>query len=69
LSQTSLTKKASVEDGMPPPIPNLTPAAVHLRSYALYLAGERRKEEDRLVVDNASVAGANNTDSSSITTK
>lgn len=52
LSQTSLTKAASVEHGMPPPIPNLTPAGIYLRAYSLYLAGERRKEEDRLVVEN-----------------
>jgi anaphase-promoting complex subunit 8 len=51
LSQTSLTKAASVEHGMPPPIPNLTPAGIYLRAYSLYLAGERRKEEERLVIE------------------
>lgn len=57
LSQTSLTKAASVEQGVPPPIPNLSPAAIHLRAYALYLAGERRKEEGKIVVDNTTVSG------------
>lgn len=30
---------------MPPPKADLEPAAVSLRAYALYMAGERRKEE------------------------
>ena len=30
---------------MPPPQADLEPAAVSLRAYALYMAGERRKEE------------------------
>ena len=46
LSQPSLSK-APVES-MPPPLPNLSPYGVYLRSYALYMAGERRKEEDHL---------------------
>lgn len=66
LSQTATTKAASeVEQGMMPPIPNLTKAALYLRAYALYLAGERRKEEDRLVdegsADNSSIGNSNPT--------
>jgi anaphase-promoting complex subunit 8 len=66
LSQTKITKAASVEHGMPPPIPGLTPAAIYLRAYALYLAGERRKEEDRLV-DNC--YGDNSANSRSTSTR
>jgi hypothetical protein len=45
LSETSLTKKCQVET-MPPPLHDLKPDSFYLRAYALYMAGERRKEED-----------------------
>lgn len=47
LSQPPLGKAAvaSVES-MPPPLPDLSPFGFYLRAYALYLAGERRKEEE-----------------------
>jgi hypothetical protein len=39
--------QALVERGsMPPPLPDLSPAALYVRAYCLYMAGERRKEED-----------------------
>lgn len=47
LSQPPVTKTASVES-MPPPLPGLSPFAFYLRAYALYMAGERRKEEEGL---------------------
>ena len=31
---------------MPPPLPNLNPIGIFYRAYALYMAGERRKEEE-----------------------
>ena len=41
LSQTHATVER-----MPAPLPDLSTAAVSLRGYALYMAGERRKEEE-----------------------
>lgn len=41
-SSSSVTKVES----MPPPLSDLTPAAFALRAYALYMAGEQRKEEE-----------------------
>jgi hypothetical protein len=46
LSQPSLSK--SKVESMPAPLANLSPFAFYLRAYALYMAGERRKEEDHL---------------------
>ena len=43
LSQTS----KSVET-MPPPLSDLSAFGVYLRAYALYMAGEKRKEEDAM---------------------
>lgn len=53
LSQPSLGKYAKVqtfkdESQMPPPLCDLSPFGLYLRAYALYLAGERRKEEEYL---------------------
>jgi len=31
---------------MTPPLPDLSPFGIYLRAYAMYLAGERRKEEE-----------------------
>jgi anaphase-promoting complex subunit 8 len=45
LSQIPLTKQV---ESMPPPLPDLSPYSFYLRAYALYMAGERRKEEDCL---------------------
>ncbi|KAL7560140.1 hypothetical protein ACA910_011892 [Epithemia clementina (nom. ined.)] len=45
LSQASNDAAVNVET-MPPPLPDLSPAAVGLRAYALYMAGEQRKEEE-----------------------
>lgn len=46
LSQPS-TSKALVDRGtMPPPLPDLSPAATYLRAYCLFMAGERRKDEE-----------------------
>jgi anaphase-promoting complex subunit 8 len=47
LSQPSHDKLSTVET-MPPPLLDLTPFAFYLRAYALYMAGERRKEEEYL---------------------
>jgi anaphase-promoting complex subunit 8 len=47
LSQPSHDKLSTVET-MPPPLVDLTPFAFYLRAYALYMAGERRKEEEYL---------------------
>jgi hypothetical protein len=43
-SQPSTSGGATVER-MPPPLEDLSPAAMTLRAYAMYMAGERRKEE------------------------
>jgi Anaphase promoting complex subunit 8 / Cdc23 len=54
LSQSSLTSKASTiieQQWMPSPLPNLSPLGIYIRSYALYLAGERQKEESKLVIE------------------
>ena len=51
LSQSSSTKTGSIEHGMPPPISNSSHAALFFRAYALYLAGERQKEEEMLSAD------------------
>jgi Anaphase promoting complex subunit 8 / Cdc23 len=48
LSETSLTNKAASVETMPPPLEDLSPKAIYIRAYALYMAGERRKEEDLL---------------------
>ena len=46
---TKSGKKAQASDlGIPPPKNNLSPYGVFLRAYALYMAGERRKEEEVL---------------------
>ncbi len=47
LSDIPIAKTASVET-MPPPAPDLSPFAFYLRAYALYMAGERRKEEEAI---------------------
>lgn len=47
LSQPPAAKAATTET-MPPPLEDLSPFGVYLRAYALYMAGERRKEEDYL---------------------
>jgi anaphase-promoting complex subunit 8 len=46
-----IPKHASIES-MPPPLAGLSPAAFYLRAYALYMAGERRKEEEYLELKN-----------------
>lgn len=43
LSQPALSKTVET---MPPPLPDLSAFGIYLRAYALYMAGERRKEED-----------------------
>ena len=48
LSETSLSNKAASIETMAPPQADLSPKAIYLRAYSLYLAGERRKEEDIL---------------------
>jgi hypothetical protein len=48
LSQTSLTNKAASVESMPPPQYDLSPKGFYYRAYALYLAGEKRKEEEAL---------------------
>lgn len=48
LSETSLTNKSASVESMPPPLSDLTARAVYYRTYALYMAGERRKEENVL---------------------
>ena len=48
LSETSLINKAASVESMPPPLADLPRKAVYFRAYALYMAGERRKEEDIL---------------------
>jgi Anaphase promoting complex subunit 8 / Cdc23 len=47
-SSTSTCQRhvAATVERMPPPLVDLNPAAFALRAYALYMAGERRKEED-----------------------
>jgi hypothetical protein len=49
----------TIEEGMPPPLPGLAPAAFHLRAYALYMAGEKRKEEDLLEQERYVICGHN----------
>ena len=39
---------------MPPPAPHSTSFGIYLRAYALYMAGERRKEEEHLEIGRAS---------------
>lgn len=46
LSQTSASKDLVDRSSMPAPLPNLSSAATYLRAYCLFLAGERRKDED-----------------------
>jgi hypothetical protein len=48
LSQTSLTNKAASVESMPPPQSDLSPKGVFYRAYALYMAGEKRKEEEAI---------------------
>lgn len=40
-----LSQPHATVERMPPPLPDLTTAAMSMRAYALYMAGERRKEE------------------------
>jgi hypothetical protein len=40
-----LSQPHATVERMPPPLPDLNAAATSLRAYALYMAGERRKEE------------------------
>jgi hypothetical protein len=40
-----LSQPHATVERMPPPLKDLSPAATSLRAYALYMAGERRKEE------------------------
>lgn len=47
LSQSSIDKLCATET-MPPPLPDLTPFAFYIRTYSLFMAGERRKEEEYL---------------------
>ena len=42
------SKAAASMESMPPPAPELSPFAFYLRAYALYMNGERRKEEECL---------------------
>jgi anaphase-promoting complex subunit 8 len=44
LSAVSLSNSCSIKN-MPPPSPDLSPSSFYLRAYALYMDGERRKEE------------------------
>ena len=44
----SVGKAQGGDLGIQPPRKNLTPYGIYLRSYALYMAGERRKEEEVL---------------------
>lgn len=46
LSQASNDTSVANVETMPPPLADLSPAAVALRAYALYMAGEQRKEEE-----------------------
>ena len=40
-----LSQPHATVERMPPPLPDLSMAALSMRAYALYMAGERRKEE------------------------
>ena len=40
-----LSQPHATVERLPPPLPDLTAAAIALRAYAMYMAGERRKEE------------------------
>jgi len=51
LSETSLQNKAASVESMPPPLPDLSPKATYFRAYALYMAGERAKEEKLLELE------------------
>ena len=51
LSETSLQNKAASVECMPPPLPDLSPKATYVRAYALYLAGERAREEKLLELE------------------
>jgi hypothetical protein len=46
LSRPSTSKSLVERCSMPPPLPDLSPAALYVRAYSLYMDGERRKEED-----------------------
>ena len=59
LSQASTDAATNVET-MPPPLPDLSPPAVGLRAYALYMAGEHRKEEEFQERNNANTSGSSN---------
>jgi len=56
LSEPSLSK-AKVEC-MPAPLSDLSPFGFYLRAYALFMAGERRKEEDYLELKRYAAASA-----------
>ena len=51
LSETSLQNKAASVESMSPPLPDLSPKATYFRAYALYMAGERAKEEKLLELE------------------
>jgi Anaphase promoting complex subunit 8 / Cdc23 len=51
LSATSLTNRAASVEAMPPPQAGLDPHQVYVRAYALYMAGERAKEETVLELE------------------
>lgn len=54
LSETCVSQfsNASSVECMPPPLPDLSPKAFYFRAYALFLAGERAKEEQLLELEN-----------------
>lgn len=60
LSETSLTNKVASVESMPPPLADLSPKAVYYRAYALYMAGERRKEDDALELQRYGTVDENN---------
>jgi len=45
-NHTPSSKLISLEASLPPPLPDLQPYELYLRAYAMYLAGERRKEQE-----------------------
>jgi anaphase-promoting complex subunit 8 len=51
LSETSLQNKAASVEIMPPPLPGLSPKATYFRAYALYMAGERAREQKLLELE------------------
>ena len=63
-SSSSSCGGGTLEYSMPPPMPNLSSLGIYIRAYALYLAGERHKEEEKLVVESNGYTSTSSTSSS-----